>query len=276
MNNTKWAAIATKNNRLKIYKSDSNVDLVYLKDEDEFQIELFNPKSTSVLAKIWINNKLISASGLVIKPGQRFFLERFIDSNNKFVFRTYDVDSKDSEVLKAIENNGEVKVIFYPEKITTDHSRVWDNPYNPYRRITVNSPNWNGMYFSGTTPSFGGTTTGNAYYSNTTTNIAGSANTTFTTTSTGAVGSNGPSGPAGIQANYETGRVEMGGSSNQNFSTVDMDFENYPCEQVNMKILAESNKPLDVTEIRNYCSDCGTRVKKQTWKFCPDCGSKID
>ena len=68
----------------------------------------------------------------------------------------------------------------------------------------------------------------------------------------------------------------MGGSSNQNFSTVDMDFENYPCEQVNMKILAESNKPLDVTEIRNYCSDCGTRVKKQTWKFCPDCGSKID
>ena len=266
MNNTKWAAIAAKNNRLKIYKSDPNIDTVYLKDEDEFQIELFNPKSTSVLAKIWINNKLISESGLVIRPGQRFFLERFIDSNNKFVFRTYDVNSKDSEVLKAIENNGDVKVIFYPEKITAD-SKLWEHPLN--RRVTIDqsSPNWNGMYFSGTTPSFGGTTTGNAYYSNTTTNIAGSANTTFTTTS---------SGPEGILANYETGRVEMGGSSSQNFGTVQMDFENNPCCITNIKILAESNKPLDITEIRNYCSDCGTRIKKQTWKFCPDCGTKID
>jgi hypothetical protein len=274
MNNTKWAAIAAKNNRLKIYKSDPNIDTVYLKDEDEFQIELFNPKSTSVLAKIWINNKLISESGLVIRPGQRFFLERFIDSNNKFVFRTYDVNLENSEVLKAIENNGDVKVIFYPEKITAD-SKLWVNPLNRRISLDTSSPNWNGMYFSGTTPSFGGSTTGNAYYNSTTT-IAGSANTTFTSTSSGAVGSNGPSGPSGIQANYETGRVEMGGSSSQNFGTVQMDFENNPCCITNIKILAESNKPLDITEIRNYCSDCGTRIKKQTWKFCPDCGTKID
>jgi rRNA maturation endonuclease Nob1 len=55
-----------------------------------------------------------------------------------------------------------------------------------------------------------------------------------------------------------------------------MDFENYPCETVIMKIMAESNKPIEVSDIRNYCSDCGTRMKKQTWKFCPNCGSKID
>ena len=79
-----------------------------------------------------------------------------------------------------------------------------------------------------------------------------------------------------VNTNYETGRVEKGSSSNQNFSSVFMEFENYPCETVYMQILAESNKPTEISDLRNYCSGCGTRMKKQTWKFCPSCGTKID
>jgi Zn finger protein HypA/HybF involved in hydrogenase expression len=251
MSTQKMAAIAVKNNRLKAYKGN-NEDVFYLKDEDEFQIELFNPKSYPVLAKIWMNGTIISNSGLVLRPGQHFFLERYIDTNNKFVFRTYDVDGENAEVLKAIEDNGSVKVIFYREKIKQIPS--YPIPRGPFISTT--------QY-----PYFG--TTGNP--------ITYSTNTAFysSTGSAPIVGSVSYTSNASLKS-FETGRVEMGASSNQDFGTIDMDFENYPCETVTMKIMAESNKPIEVSDIRNYCSDCGTRMKKQTWKFCPNCGSKID
>jgi Zn finger protein HypA/HybF involved in hydrogenase expression len=270
MSTQKMAAIAVKNNRLKAYKGN-NEDVFYLKDEDEFQIELFNPKQYPVLAKIWMNGKVISNSGLVLRPGQHFFLERYIDTNNKFVFRTYDVDGENAEVLKAIEDNGSVKVIFYREKIKQIPS--YPIPRGPFI-TTTQYP-----YF-GTTGNPITYSTNTAFFSSTgsaSMPIGGSVSYTSSVTMDGMVGNDGPSGPSGIQAkSFETGRVEMGGSSNQNFGTIDMDFENYPCETVIMKIMAESNKPIEVSDIRNYCSDCGTRMKKQTWKFCPNCGSKID
>ncbi len=265
-NNTKMAAIAVKNNRLKTYKTDSELELVYLKDGDEFQIELFNPRPTPVLAKIWMNNKLISESGLVLQPGQRFFLERYIDTNNKFVFKTYTVDGTHSEVLKAIEDNGLVTVIFYQEKIKAN-SNLWQNP--SWREWNQNQPSiqpyWSTDFrYGGTSPSYNTTIT--------------TSNTAFFSTNTaGVAGSMGPSGPSGINMqDFETGRIEKGSKTDQYFTEVNMEFENFPCQTVKMKIMAESNKPIEVNEIRNYCSSCGTRMKKQTWKFCPNCGTKID
>lgn len=253
MNTNKMAAIAVKNNRLKAYKGN-NEDVFYLKDEDEFQIELFNPKPYPVLAKIWMNGTIISQSGLVLRPGQHFFLERYIDSNNKFVFKTYDVDGNNKEVLQAIEDNGSVKVIFYREKIKQSFPQIQSYPTD--RRINIGSTApFGGITFSN--PTY---TTNTAFYSSTGSSpIAGSVSYT-----------------SSLTAGFETGRVEMGKQSNQSFGTIDMDFENYPCETVVMKIMAESNKPIEVSDIRNYCSGCGTRIKKQTWKFCPNCGTKND
>jgi len=54
-----------------------------LNDGDEFEIELFNPKTNPVLAKISINGKRISERGIILNPGQRVFLERFLDSPEK-------------------------------------------------------------------------------------------------------------------------------------------------------------------------------------------------
>lgn len=248
---TKAAYIAVKNSRLKTYKSPTNSEVVYLKDGDEFQIELFNSHEYSVLAKIWMNDTIISESGLVLKPGQRVFLERYIDTNNKFVFRTYEVDGTDTEVLNAIKNNGSVKVIYYREKVVQNLGyvinaspswRSWNTTTDPWRGTTITTNNSNFVE--------GSTTTNTAFYS-----------------SASILAAN---------ANYETGRVEKGSSSNQNFSSVFMEFENYPCATVYMQILAESNKPAEISDLRNYCSGCGTRMKKQTWKFCPSCGTKID
>jgi len=252
MSTQKMAAIAVKNNRLKAYKGN-NEDVFYLKDEDEFQIELFNPKSYPVLTKIWMNGTVISQSGLVLRPGQHFFLERYIDTNNKFVFRTYDVDGENAEVLKAIEDNGSVKVIFYREKIKQIPS--YPIPRGPFI-----------------------TTTQYPYYGTTGNPITYSTNSTFFSSTGSApmpIGGS-VSYTSSLTSGFETGRVEMGKQSNQSFGTIDMDFENYPCETVVMKIMAESNKPIEVSDIRNYCSGCGTRIKKQTWKFCPNCGTKND
>jgi hypothetical protein len=69
------AHITNKKSRLKVY----NGHLVFLNDKDNFEFELHNPKQKSVLVKIKLNGEYISTSGIVLKPGQRVFLERFLD-----------------------------------------------------------------------------------------------------------------------------------------------------------------------------------------------------
>ena len=56
---------------------------VYLNDGDEYEIELFNPTQEVVLAKIKLDGNYISGGGIVLRRGERVFLERFLDSPNK-------------------------------------------------------------------------------------------------------------------------------------------------------------------------------------------------
>ena len=105
-----YAHVSTKKNRIKEYGG-----CVYLEDNQEFEIELFNPYQQEVLAKIKLNGEYISNNGVIIKPGQRVFLERFLDSNNKFEFSTYKVKDT-SENRSAIDLNGNVLIEFYDEQ----------------------------------------------------------------------------------------------------------------------------------------------------------------
>ena len=66
---------------------------VYLNDGDEFEIELHNPKNNPILAKILLNGKYIPGGGIVLRPGERVFLERYLDKDRKFLFETYSVDN---------------------------------------------------------------------------------------------------------------------------------------------------------------------------------------
>ena len=68
---------------------------VFLNDGDEFEIELFNPLIVSVLADIKLNGQSISKTGLVVKPGQRVYLDCFIDDRKKFKFSTAIWQSKE-------------------------------------------------------------------------------------------------------------------------------------------------------------------------------------
>ena len=58
-------AFVTKD-RQRVKQYDNNI--VYLKNEDEFGIELFNPTSNKVLAKIEVN-RVSLRSGIVLASG---------------------------------------------------------------------------------------------------------------------------------------------------------------------------------------------------------------
>jgi hypothetical protein len=255
------AHISVNKNRVKIYRNVNGLSdhspSVFLKDGQNFEIELYNPKQNSVLAKISINGKDISTSGFVLKPGQRVFIERFIDQAKKFTFSTYEVEDN-SQNRQAIANNGEVEVRFYDEytppfsgtSITTSYPTWPSTPTYIYSSGNVGI----GTSSPSTSLHIGGSTTNTAFYSNT--------NSTFTCSNS-------------VAGSLETGRVEMGGSSSQNFGSTFGNFNSWASSSENIKIYPVSQKPIESSEIRNYCTNCGTRAKKTGWKFCPSCGSKF-
>lgn len=240
------AHITKSRGRLKTYG-----DKVYLKDGSSFEIELFNPKTTSVLAKIWINGSPLSDSGIILKPGQRVYLERFIDVAKKFKFETYEVESGSPEVEAAIANNGKVQVYFY------------DETQAPDVRLKSNFP-W-----------YGGLTYVNSNNSGSITLANSVGNSTLTAyCSTDTVGNQISSGVVSSLV-QETGRIESGSASSQELVSSYGTFSSWTCASVFWQILPESKKPVEAGEIRSYCTNCGTRHKKSSWKFCPNCGTQI-
>lgn len=240
------AHIAVNRNRLKQYG-----EKIYLKDKTHFEIELFNPKSIKVLAKIYLNGVSISTSGIVLKPGQRVFLERWLDESKKFLFETYEVEDS-QEAKDAILKNGKVRVDFYDEQTIN---------YPPISTYVYTGPQtWNPPVYGGSTINEIYCTTSNSI------NLTGSigANASFTT-----------SNSQPVAGSLETGRAEKGESSNQQFGSDSSSYSNWISSSVELQILPESSRPVEVEKIRNYCYSCGTRIKNAKWKYCPNCGNEF-
>jgi len=240
---TPCAFITKDKQRLKQFGQN-----VYLKNGEEFEIELFNPTQSTILAKIKINGTYLSGGGLVINPGQRVFLERYMDEPRKFKFDTYEVDGSSNEVLNAIANNGDVRIEFYEES----------RPTITYPHLT--GGNWQNGWL-GTTVNTGTPYYGNITYSS---NNVSSYCTNYVIDNVLSLGKRTKS--------LETGRVEKGGKSNQNFSYVNMDFNYYTCSVSEWKILPDSQKPVIIKDLIEKCPKCSTKFKKSSWKFCPECG----
>ena len=212
---------------------------VYLHDRTEFEIELHNPTNDSILAKISLNGNRISNSGVVLKPGQRIFLERYLDEDRKFLFETYEVsDSKTNQ--RAIENNGLVIVEFFNKMLFTNYGHLGGYTY------FNNAPL---LYGSG-----------------------GIINGSFTTTSLGTTSSIGNNSTSEVK--IETGRVEKGGESDQEFGTSYEMFNTYVSWTKEWKILPFSAKNITTKDLIKKCSGCGTKVK-DNYKFCPQCGNQV-
>lgn len=221
---------------------------VYLTDSEEFEIELFNPLTECVLADIKLNGQSISKTGLVLKPGQRFYLDCFIDDKKKFVFNTYEVDGT-LESISAISNNGKLEVYFYKESVVSINN--WRDRFNTVI-IERYYPSYPTYPYWTTTPYYGTGTTN--IYSGTTTNIVG---TTLNTNSTGSytLGDNlmnqlNSTSNIQIGGSLETGRVEKGSNSKQQFKEIDMEFDKYHISSTILELLPESRKPVELKNVK--------------------------
>ena len=233
---------------------------IFLEDKEEFEIELFNPLAVSVLSDIKLNGQSISKTGLVVKPGQRVYLDCFIDDKKKFKFSTYEIENS-GEALDATQNNGLLEVFFYKEDVITldNWQRKFDRiivekwypyyPSYPWYRPTIwygtNSPTIGGNCVTTNLNNgiIGTTTTSNAYYS--------SNNVNFSNTSNSVNLSNlNIDGSMNSLNSIETGRVEKGEVSKQKFTEVDMDFEKHYIASTIIQILPESRKPAEVKDVK--------------------------
>lgn len=269
------ARIALSKNVLKVYDVD-NVETVFLKDGSEFEIELFNPTKNPVLCTIGTNGSNPGEKGLVLNPGQRYFLDRYLTDNKKFKFSTYEVSRNSEEVDKAIEDNGVVTVNFYREVGSNTWEWMWSPEityvYNYSYRTTTGNPivsyETTTNDSNTTTPATSGTYT-----------IADGSTSAYTVNSLGLTGSTGPSGTCGTTVPSklkETGRIEKGSKSKQNFTYVNKNFESLPFFTQKIKILPQSEKALSTDDFkyRRYCSSCGNKVKQED-KYCSSCGNKL-
>ena len=308
-NQKQMVKIAINKSILKEYKNGNSLDerIVYLDNGSEFQIQIFNPHDFVVGARIYINGVSMSYM-LVLRPGERIWLERYLDKSVKFRFETYEVDA-DEETKKAIQKNGEVKVVFYKEEhkpepisIPTWHPLVWNNthtyedPYAPKYddlvatiggNIELNSvykndaqpKSFSGIHKFDCIANFGEVSSTNAM--NTFSLTTSTADTSFTTDTT--LNYNKPlnklhrttlktSGSDKI----ETGRIEEGGYSNQQFNDVYRNFEKRTFSIETIKLLPTSQKQYNSSDLKkHYCTQCGRKINMKH-KYCPYCGNKIE
>lgn len=264
---------------------------VYLNNGDEFELELFNPSTTTVLAKIKLDGSYISGGGIVLKPGQRVYLERYLDDPRKFKFETYEVDGTSNEVLDAIAGNGDVVIDFFDEY----KQPVWNNPITfiggsfggPIHTYASNPFTVNGgsSTFTTTNVNYSSTNSGGISFNTASSNtFAGPNKRDFLRSSTSRLKKSKGNSRSEVtmdmlsmdsEKSIETGRVEKGGSSDQSFKTVDKTFNHYTCATSIWKILPVSQKVFEKQDLKVYCTNCGKKRKKDSDKFCSSCGNKF-
>ena len=252
--NCQWASFETQR-------------VVYMDDGDEFQIQLFNPETFTVGCLIYVNGKLMSQRKVVLRPGERIWLDRHIDTPDKLKFSTYEV-GKSKAVQEAIKDNGLIKVDFYKESEDTpisleSPSVIWKNPciyhYNDYNimPLVAGDITWQADCVDQTNFACSSATSESA--------VLKASCATYTANTAINTHSN----------KMETGRVEKGGHSQQSFRNVDADFELFPYKTEKVKILPKSQKPVHSSDLRKrFCHQCGKKVK-EGFKFCPFCGTEL-
>lgn len=235
---------------------------VYLQDKQNFALRFFNPMQVKIGARISFNG-MISNDYLVLNPGEDVVLERFLGEQRKMVFDTYTIDASNPTAMKAIEKNGLIEISFYKEKQKIN--------YQPkYSQRLYASSRGGGNLYEGTisTKSFGGTQSSSGSFNTTTAGV-------FVTEDN--LSFDAPP----LMEEIETGRIEAGDYSNQNLTYTNVEFEFYPFLTYTIKLIPQSQQYATQTytstsrEVREYCTQCGYRLRNSSWLYCPKCGAKL-
>lgn len=271
---------AVSSNMVKIAKGksvlkeySSNGRCVYLNDGDEFQLELFNPTSDILGCRIRINNRWME-NILVIRPGERIWLERYLDRDSRFKFKTYDIEDS-AEAKAAAADNGKVTVSFYREKKAQTYITAYPLYEGWNTSITYSTPEWKAD-FSNKICTAGQDDT---YYPP----QFAFSNTVYTSASAGEQDTVVPRlqpqfAAYATQDSYiETGRVEYGSKSGQSFTTeYGITFDDFPAMIETITLLPMSRKPFYKNDAeKRYCTQCGKKLSPK-FRYCPVCGTKAD
>ena len=290
--NVLMAKVAVNKSLLKEYNnSEQSERVVYLNNGDDFQIQLFNPERTTIGAEVYVNGEKLSGI-LVLKPGERIWLERFTDKSVKFKFSTYNVeDGYSEEVQNAIADNGVITVKFFKER----KKNYWwyDDTPNPIK-----------VYYNGSVYTTSIDTAlkcrndismVNSFETNSAMNDFLKPESTYSKECTCNLTSEADSissyscgsymneksfkdsyGNDNLSNTIETGRISEGGYSSQKFNNVNIDFEYCPFRTEVIKILPVSRKPYNSSDLNKiYCTECGRKLNPK-YKFCPYCGTRCD
>ena len=289
LNVREMAKIAIDKKLCKEYNDASKgVDnfIVYLNDGDEFQIQLFNPTNRVIGAKLKFNDEhkgwFSSDNYVVLRPGERIWLERFLDCHDKFIFNTYEV-SNSRQVMEAIKDNGDITVQFYYEDNSSRSRGITISQPILYSEPFTFAPQHTYYYCGDSVNNISGSVTCGTNSCVNTLGIASSATTltsnadvTSASYSASAATSTAKSlGKARSAKTVETGRVEHGSHSSQNFKNVYYEFESWPFATKYFKLLPVSRKQYSEGDLRKvYCTNCGKKLSPK-FKFCPACGAKV-
>jgi len=281
-NYEKLAKLAINKSLLKEYSNSSNERIVYMDNNTEFQIQIFNPYSYTIGVRFEFNDKsTYNYQLLVLRPGERVWLDRYLDKQSKLLFSTYEVGTSE-DVKKAIASNGKINIKFYKEKETPIQtyrvtSDVW---YGPTVLYSKGLDNRILEYTSENCTSINGDIN---FCNSTLTGDLGAdiSNTQYTTTAScsnnelSSMYNNSIQTSCALKSNkMETGRIENGSHSNQEFNTVNNEFESWPFKTEEIQILPSSRKPITSNDLeKRYCHNCGRKLN-QKFKFCPFCGAK--
>ena len=275
------AKIAVNKSLLKEYSNSEYSRVAYMKDNSEFQIQIFNPYNYTIGADISINGKRMS-NRIIIKPGQRIWLERYLDEARKFLFSTYKVENI-YEAKQAIRNNGLISISFYKEK-------PYKEPIHIYN-LTPEPNHWYNHKLYSNENNYNDLTTINTYNIDNAVNFCAETTRGLSNSSvTSAITSTNYTSTLGLNAlhksskpinanvrskSIETGRIEKGTHSNQEFENVFIDFEYCSFAHETIQILPESQKPYTDKDLKKvYCVNCGRKLNTK-YKFCPYCGQEI-
>lgn len=279
------AKLAVNKSLLKEYSSNESERTVYLNNGDEFQIQLFNPLAETIGAEIAINGETLEGR-LILRPGERVWLERYLNNAKKFKFSTYEVDG-DPGAQAAIARNGNIRINFYKEYKPTHVyvSQYTSSPWSITPLTTcVNSAISSDCRIKGISDcdlkfcsgaSETSARTGVKKLLKTATNVdIISAATSVLGDATNTLALDFEEDVTTYSDRIETGRIEAGSHSDQTFSVEDKTWNSWPFQNEEIKILPMSRKPYTASDLKKiYCTQCGRKLNEK-YKFCPYCGAK--
>jgi len=247
-----------------------------LNDGDYIQLNLYNYKTNRIGVQLEFNG-VLENNMLILNPGEKVLIDRFIDTNKKIKFDTYFINKNDKQSKKSISENGKLKIYFWDESIYNYYNYYNGYNYNYYNYY--NGYNYTQIPYNNVTYESSKTISTNT---NSTNNILTSSNNVYI-----------------LQKPEieETGRISKGKKSNQEFSITEFESstifhtEKYKLIPFSKKKNQKLNKTQTLknitvnsflnkknTDHRIYCNNpmCGYRIRNRNWKFCPICSNEIE